>query len=405
MFNVEEIRKDFPILSQKIYGKPLVYLDNAATTQKPNSVINTISSFYQNTNSNIHRGVHLLSEKSTEAYESARKNIQEHIGAENLYEIIFTAGTTAAINTIAYSFGEKFVNESDEIIVSHLEHHANIVPWQLLAERKKAILKVAPITSNGEINIPELKKLFSNKTRILAISHVSNSLGTINPVKEIISFAHSQGVPVLVDGAQSIQHGKIDVRDMDCDFFVFSGHKIYGPTGIGVLYGKEKWLEQLPPYQGGGDMIKSVSFERTTFNELPFKFEAGTMNYVGAAGLSSAIDYVNKIGLENIEVYEKQLLDYCTKKISDIEGLTIIGTATNKISVVSFVMENIHQYDIGMVLDKMGIAVRTGTHCTEPVMTFFNIDGTVRASFSFYNTFDEIDILIESLKKIKTMFN
>ena len=402
--NIEKIRQDFPVLQQEVYGKPLIYFDNAATTQKPLEVIDTISSFYKNTNSNIHRGVHFLSEKSTGIYESARKTVQEFIGAKELHEIIFTAGTTASINTIAFSFGEKFISEGDEIIVSVMEHHANIVPWQLLAERKNAKLKVIPMNEKGELNLDNLDNLFSKHTKILAITQVSNSLGTINPVKGIIAKAHTHNVPVLIDGAQSIQHSPVDVQELDCDFFVFSGHKIYGPTGIGVLYGKEKWLEQLPPYQSGGDMIKNVSFEKTTFNELPFKFEAGTMNYVGAAGLATAIKYVEKLDLNKIYKYEKRLLDFATEELSKLEGIKIYGTAENKISVLSFLPDNIHQYDVGMILDKMGIAVRTGTHCTEPVMKHFDINGTVRASFSFYNTIEEIDHFIESIKKIQIMF-
>ncbi len=402
--NISEIRNDFPILSEKVYGKPLVYLDNAATTQKPKQVIDAISDFYSKTNSNIHRGVHKLSQLSTEAYENAREKVQSFINAKHKHEVIFTAGTTASINTVSFSFGERFIKQGDEIIVSHMEHHANIVPWQILTERKNAVLKVAPINNNGEIIIEELENLFTEKTKLLAISQVSNTLGTINPIKEIIEKAHSKGILVLVDGAQAIQHQQVDVQNLDCDFYVFSGHKLYGPTGIGVLYGKEKYLDQMPPYQSGGDMIKNVSFEKTTFNELPFKFEAGTTNYVGAVGLEAAISYIQNIGLDKIGAYEKELLDYATKKLLSIEGLEIYGTAKNKIAVTSFLLKNIHQYDVGMVLDKMGIAVRTGTHCTEPVMARFGIDGTVRASYAFYNTFDEIDQLIIALEKIKMMF-
>lgn len=402
--NLNQIRSDFPILSQKVYGKDIVYFDNAATTQKPRQVIEAISNFYSQTNSNIHRGVHYLSEKSTEAYENARKTVQAYLGAKHLHEIVFTAGTTAGINAVAFSFGERFVKEGDEILITHMEHHANIVPWQMLADRKGAILKVAPINEKGELILEELDKHITPKTKILAISQVSNSLGTVNPIKEIIRKAHEKGIPVLVDGAQAIQHGKVDVQDLDADFYVFSGHKIYGPTGIGVLYGKEKWLEQIPPYQGGGDMIKHVTFEKTIYNDLPFKFEAGTINYVGAVGLEAAMKYIETIGLEFIENYEKELLNYATGKLSKIEGLRIFGTAKNKIAVTSFLLEGIHQFDVGMVLDKMGIAVRTGTHCTEPIMTFFGIDGTVRPSYAFYNTFEEIDQLAEALVKIKVMF-
>ncbi len=402
--NIKKIREDFPILSKLVYGKHLVYFDNAATTQKPRQVIDAISDFYSETNSNIHRGVHHLSELSTEAYEKARKTVRNFIGARHNHEVVFTSGTTASINTIAFSFGEKFVGPGDEILLTHMEHHANIVPWQMLAERKKAKIKVAPINNKGELILSELEKLISEKTKILAITHVSNSLGTVNPIKEIISKAHSHGIPVLVDGAQAIQHGKVDVQDIDCDFYVFSGHKLYGPTGIGVLYGKEKWLEQLPPYQGGGDMIKRVTFEKTTYNDLPFKFEAGTINYVGAAGLEAAIRYLINIGLDEIRLYEKELLDYATTKLLAIEGLKIYGTSDSKIAVTSLLMEGIHQYDVGMVLDKMGIAVRTGTHCTEPIMTRYGIDGTVRPSYAFYNTFEEVDRLAEALEKIRLMF-
>ena len=401
---IKQIRNDFPILAQKIYGKELVYFDNAATTQKPQQVIDAITNCYTQTNSNIHRGIHQLSEQSTEQYEQARKTVQSFINAKSEKEIVFTAGTTASINTIAFSFGEKFISQGDEILITHLEHHANIVPWQMLAERKKACLKVAPINDRGELILDKLYELMSDKTKILAISQVSNSLGTVNPIEEIIEEAHKRNIPVLVDGAQAIQHAKVDVQALDCDFYVFSGHKLYGPTGIGVLYGKEKWLEELPPYQGGGDMIKHVTFEKTTYNELPFKFEAGTTNYIGATGLDAAIKYIEGIGLDYIDQREKDLLTYATQKLSEIEGLRIYGTAHHKIAVTSFLMEGIHQYDVGMILDKMGIAVRTGTHCTEPIMTFFGIDGTVRPSYSFYNTSEEIDKLAEALVKVKMMF-
>lgn len=401
---IKQIRSDFPILSQKVYRKNLVYFDNAATTQKPRQVIEAISNFYSQTNSNIHRGVHFLSEKSTEAYEDARKTVQVFIGAKLGHEVVFTSGTTAGINMVAFSFGEKFINEGDEILITHIEHHANIVPWQMLAQRKNAVLKVAPINQNGELILEEMEKLFTSKTKILALSQVSNSLGTVNPIKEIIQKAHARGIPVLVDGAQAIQHGKVDVQDLDADFYVFSGHKIYAPTGIGVLYGKEKWLEQLPPFMGGGDMIKHVTFEKTSYNDLPFKFEAGTINYVGAVGLGAAIRYIENIGLDFIQSYEKELLDYATEKLLKIEGLRMFGTAKNKIAVTSFLLEGIHQFDVGMVLDKMGIAVRTGTHCTEPIMAFFGIDGTVRPSYAFYNTYEEIDQLVDALGRIKVMF-
>lgn len=403
-FDIQKIREDFPILSQQVYNKPLVYFDNGATAQKPVQVINTINHLYAGKNSSIHRGVHYLSEQMTEAYEGARKTVQSFINAKNSREVIFTAGTTASINTIAFSFGEKYISEDDEIIVSEMEHHANIVPWQMLCERKKATLKVIPINDAGELILEDYKKLFTNKTKLVSVVHTSNSLGTINPVKEIIDFAHSKNVPVLIDGAQAIHHSAVDVQELDCDFFVFSGHKMYGPTGIGVLYGKEKFLEELPPYQGGGDMIDKVSFEKTTYNELPFKFEAGTTNYVGAIGLGEAVKYLNSIGLENIAAYEKELLDYGTQKLKSIDGIRIYGNAANKVSILSFLIDGVHQYDAGMILDKLGIAVRTGTHCTMPLMERFGIDGTIRASLSFYNTKEEIDKLYEALLKVKEMF-
>ena len=402
--DVSKVRNDFPIFSRKVYGKPLVYLDNAATTQKPIQVIDAISDFYSNTNSNIHRGIHTLSEESTQKYESARRTVKEFIGAKHAREIVFTSGATGSLNAIAQSFGEQFIKEGDEVIITGMEHHANIVPWQMVTDRKKAKLRALPISEIGELCLDQLPGMINEKTKIISLTHVSNSLGTINPVKEIIELAHSHNIPVILDGCQSIQHEKIDVQDLDCDFFVFSGHKLYAPTGIGVLYGKEKWLNAMPPYQGGGDMIKHVTFEKTIYNTLPFKFEAGTMNYVGAVALEAAINYVKSIGLDNIARYEQELLDYTTGKLSNIEGLRLIGTSKNKISVVSFVLENIHQYDVGMVLDKMGIAVRTGTHCTEPVMTHFGIDGTVRPSLAFYNTVKEIDLLVEALEKVKMMF-
>jgi cysteine desulfurase / selenocysteine lyase len=401
---IEQIRKDFPILSTKVYGKPIVYFDNGATTQKPLVVIDTISEFYSGKNSSVHRGVHFLSEKSTAAYELARETIRNYIRAKSSKEIIFTSGATGSINTVAFSFGEKFIKANDEIMISGMEHHANIVPWQMLCERKKSRLRIFPFESNGELDLEKYKKLFSEKTRLVAFTHVSNTLGTVNNVKEMIRLAHEHNVPVLVDGAQAIQHGHVDVQDLDCDFYVFSGHKVYGPTGIGVLYGKEKWLEEMPPYQGGGDMVDIVTFEKTTYNVLPLKFEAGTTNYVGAIGLKTAIDYVTSIGIGKIATYEKELLDYSTQKLNSIEGLKIYGTAKNKISIISFLLENVHQYDAGMVLDKLGIAVRTGTHCNQPVMDFYGISGTLRASLVFYNTRDEIDRFYEGLLKIKKMF-
>jgi cysteine desulfurase / selenocysteine lyase len=378
-------------------------MDNGATTQKPQCVIDTINQLHSEQNASIHRGVHFLSEQMTERYENARKIVQEFINAEYSQEIIFTSGTTGSINAVAFSFGEAYIRSGDEIIVSEMEHHSNIVPWQMMCDRKKAVLKVIPITDNGELRLDEYKKLLNNKTKLVAVNQVSNSLGTINPVKEIIGLAHQAGAKVLLDGAQGIQHGMVDVQAMDCDFYAFSGHKLYGPTGIGVLYGKEKLLFGMPPYQGGGDMVQCVSFEKTTYNTLPFKFEAGTSNYIGAIGLAAAIDYVKSIGLENIEAYEKELLTYVTEKLSQIDGLRIYGNAANKISIISFLVGNIHPYDMGMILDKMGIAVRTGTHCTMPLMDRYEIEGTVRASMVFYNTLEEIDQLYEGIVKAKAM--
>lgn len=401
---LEQIRKDFPILSQKIYGKPIIYFDNGATTQKPQVVIDTINRFYSEKNSSIHRGVHLLSEKSTEAYEQARETVRQFINASSSNEIIFTSGATGSINAVAFSFGEKYISAKDEIMISEMEHHSNIVPWQMLCERKGSKLKIIPFTPEGELDIDQYKKLFSENTKLVAVTHVSNTLGTINPVKEMVKLAHDHGIPVLIDGAQAIQHGHVDVRDIDCDFYAFSGHKVYAPNGIGILYGKEKWLDEMPPYQGGGDMIDCVTFEKTTYNVLPFKFEAGTTNYSGAIGLKVALDYISSVGLDKIAIHELELLEYATAKLKKIEGLEIYGNARKKISIISFLLENIHQYDAGMVLDKMGIAVRTGTHCNQPVMDFYNISGTLRASMVFYNTKEEIDRLYEGLLKVKEMF-
>jgi cysteine desulfurase/selenocysteine lyase len=403
-YNINKIRADFPILSRKVYEKPLIYFDNAATTQKPRQVIDRVNQVYSLENSNIHRGVHYLSNQLTEAHEKARETIQKFINASYSYEIIFTGGTTDSINLVAFTFGEKFVKEGDEIIISEMEHHANIVPWQMLCERKKAKLRIIPMNDKGELVIEEYKKLLSDKTRLVSVNQVSNTLGTINDIKQIIKIAHQQDIPVLIDGAQSIQHTKVDVQELDCDFFAFSGHKIYGPTGIGVLYGKEKWLNEMPPFRTGGEMIQNVSFEKTTFNELPFKFEAGTPNYTGAVGLEEAIKYISDIGLEHIEAHEKELLRYANQKFEKIEGFKTYGTASDKISVISFLLEDIHHYDIGMVLDKMGIAIRTGHHCTEPAIKHFNIDGTARASFALYNTKEEIDKMYDALLKVQEMF-
>jgi len=401
--NINEIRAQFPILKKRIYDKPLVYLDNGATTQKPLRVIEAISEAYSNFNSNIHRGVHYLSDVSSEKYEAARLNIKEFINAKKKEEIIFTSGTTASINLVAFSFGEKFVGEGDEIIVSGLEHHANIVPWQLLCERKNARLKHIPLLDDGSLDMGALPGLISAKTRLISVAHVSNALGTINPVKDIINIAHQNDIPVLVDGAQGIQHGRVDVMDLDCDFYVFSGHKVYGPTGIGILYGKEDWLDQMPPWQGGGDMVDKVSFEKTSYNELPFKFEAGTTNFVGAVGLSEALNYLKSLGIDRILERENKLLRYATEALENEGEIKIYGTAAEKVSIISFLIKGVHQYDAGMILDKMGIAVRTGTHCAQPVMERFGIDGTIRASLCFYNTEEEVDRLIDGIKQTKIL--
>ncbi|MDA3821691.1 MAG: cysteine desulfurase [Bacteroidales bacterium] len=404
MFDVNSIRQDFPILREKVYEKPLVYLDNGATTQKPKIVIDTLTDLYSKKNSSIHRGIHFLSEEMTEAYEESRETVRKFINASSTTEIIFTHGATSAINAVAFSFGEKYINEEDEVLISEMEHHSNIVPWQMMCDRKKAKLKVIPFDENGELILEEYKNLLTPRTKIVSLTYASNSLGTVNPVKELIQLAHDKNIPVLIDGAQIVQHGAIDVKESDCDFFVFSGHKIYGPTGIGVLYGKEKLLEELPPYQGGGDMVDCVKFEKTTYNELPYKFEAGTMHYTGAIGLGKALAYVTSIGIDDIVSYETQLLSYATKKLQAIDGLTIYGNANKKISVLSFLLKDVHPYDAGMVLDKLGIAVRTGTHCTQPVMDHFDISGTIRASMVFYNTMEEIDVLVAGLQRIKKMF-
>jgi len=403
-FDIKKIRDDFPILSRKIYDKPLVYFDNGATTQKPKIVIDAINELYSEYNSNVHRGVHYLSDKMTEKYEIAREKIKNFLNAESNSEIIFTKGTTDSINTVAFSFGEKYIKEGDEIIISEMEHHSNIVPWQMLCQRKKSILKIIPFNDKGELELEEYKKLITPKTKIVSIVHTSNSLGTVNPVKEIIDIAHKNNIPVLIDGTQAIQHRKIDVKDLNCDFYCFSGHKIYGPNGIGILYGKEKWLQELPPYQGGGDMIDRVTFEKTIYAELPFKFEAGTPNYIGAIGLGIAIDYLNNIGMENIYNYEKQLLEYGLEKILKIDGLKLYGLAKDRACIFSFLLNNIPAYDTGMLLDRMGIAIRTGHHCTHPIWDHYKIEGSARASLSFYNTFEEIDYFCETLKQIKKMF-
>ncbi len=401
--DIQQIRNDFPILGQKIYGHPLVYLDNAATTQKPQCVLDSIMKFYTLYNSNIHRGVHYLSEKATEIYENARLKVKEFINAKSRTEIVFTKGSTEAINTLASSFSQRFINPGDELIISEMEHHSDIVPWQLNAQNKGAVIKVLPFDDRGELLIDKLENLITNKTKIICVTYASNTLGTVNDVEKIIKIAHSHDIPVLVDAAQAIQHLKIDVQKLDCDFLALSGHKIYAETGIGILYGKEKYLEELPPYQGGGDMIKNVSFAKTTYAELPLKFEAGTSNFVGAGSLHTALDYVDKLGLENIAAHEAELLKYATQKVEALGGITIYGKADNKVSVLSFNIDGAHHYDTGMILDKLGIAVRTGTHCTEPIMQHFGITGTVRASFALYNTFEEVDALVDGIKRAQKM--
>ena len=404
MYDIQKIREDFPILSRKIYGKPLVYLDNGATTQKPRCVVEAIVDEYYSVNANVHRGVHFLSQQATELHEAAREKVRDFINAKSTNEIVFTRGTTESINLLATSFGEAFINEGDEIIVSEMEHHSNIVPWQMLAERRGVSIRVIPIDDKGELLLDEYEKLFTEKTRIVCVTHVSNVLGTINPVKRIVDIAHQHGVPVLVDGAQSAPHMKIDVQDIGCDFFAFSGHKIYGPTGVGVLYGKEDLLDKLPPYQGGGEMIQNVSFEKTTFNELPYKFEAGTPDYVGTNSLAKALDYVSAIGMDNIFAYEHELTRYATEQLSNIEGMRIFGQSDNKDAVISFLVRDIHHLDMGTLLDRLGIAVRTGHHCAQPLMTHYGIEGTVRASFGIYNTKEEIDVLVAGIKRVSGMF-
>ena len=399
ILDLEKIRNDFPILSREVNGKPLVYFDNGASSQKPKQVIDVISHYYEYEHSNIHRGIHTLSQEATTAYELSRKTVQKFINAKHDHEVIFNAGTTEGINLVASSFGKKYLQKGDEIIISTMEHHSNIVPWQMICEEKGAILKVIPINDKGELLMDEFEQMLTEKTKLVAVSHVSNTLGTINPVKKIIEKTHQNGSLVLIDGAQSVPHIKVDVQDLNCDFYVFSGHKILGPTGVGILYGKEDILNDLPPYQGGGDMIKTVTFEKTTYNCLPHKLEAGTPNIVGGIGLAAAINYMNTIGIDKIEAHEHELLNYATEQMKQIEGVRIIGEAQNKASVISFLVEGTHPTDIGMILDKLGIAIRTGHHCTEPLMNWFEIPGTARASFAFYNTTEEIDIFITALKR------
>lgn len=402
--NIEEIRSDFPILSTTVYGKPLIYLDNGATTEKPKCVVEEMTKIYYTTNANVHRGVHYLSQQATDLAEESRVVVQQFINAKHSHEIIFTRGTTESINLVAHSFCRQFCNEGDEIIISAMEHHANIVSWQLQEPIRGIKLKVIPINDKGELMLDEMEKLISPKTRLISVTHVSNVLGTVNPVDQITEIAHKHNIPVLIDAAQSVQHMTLDVQKLDCDFLVFSGHKVYGPNGVGVLYGKEKWLNQMPPYQGGGEMIKTVSFKGTTFNELPFKFEAGTPDYPGVIALATALKYIKNIGLDSIKAYEDELLRYCSDELLKIEGLRIYGTSDKKSSVISFLVDNIHHYDMGMLLDKMGIAVRTGHHCAQPLMDELGVDGTVRASLAFYNTKEEIDQLVMGVKKVASMF-
>ncbi len=397
-FDIEKIRKQFPALHQEVYGKQLIYFDNGATSQKPQSVIDAIQLYYSKENANIHRGVHHLSQVATEKYEGARKTIQKAINAELSEEVLFTKGTTDGINLVASSFGEMLVT-GDEIIISAMEHHSNIVPWQMLCERRGCILRVIPIDKTGTLDLNAFDSMLNAKTKLVSVTHISNTLGTINPIEEIITKAHAVGAKVLIDGAQSIQHTKIDVQNLDCDFFVFSGHKLFGPTGVGILYGKKALLDAMPPYQGGGDMIAKVTFEKTTYNELPHKFEAGTPNISGGICLGTAFEYLNALDMEAVHQHEQDLLEYATEKLNEIQQVRIIGTSENKTSVVSFIVEGTHPFDIGTLLDKQGIAVRTGHHCTQPLMDFFDIPGTVRASFAFYNTKEEIDVFIHALKR------
>lgn len=402
--NSELIRKDFPILSRTVYDRPLVYLDNAATTQKPLCVLDAMRNEYLNVNANVHRGVHYLSQKATDLHEAARERVRSFINAESTDEIIFTRGTTESINLVVSSFCDEFMEEGDEVIVSVMEHHSNIVPWQLQVAKKGIAVKVIPMDDRGELKLDEMEKLFTARTKMVSIAHVSNVLGTVNDVDEIVEIAHRHGVPVMIDGAQSAPHMKVDVRAMDCDFFAFSGHKMYGPTGVGVLYGKREWLDRLPPYQGGGEMIESVSFEKTVFAQLPFKFEAGTPDYVATHGLATAIDYVERIGLDRIAEYEKELTQYCMDQLRSIDGMRIFGTSERKDAVVSFLVGDIHHLDMGTLLDRLGIAVRTGHHCAEPLMQRQGIQGTVRASFALYNTKEEVDMLADGIRRVSRMF-
>lgn len=403
-YAVDRIRDDFPILSRTVYGKPLVYLDNGATTQKPRAVVEAITEEYYSVNANVHRGVHFLSQRATELHEASRETVRRFINARSTNEIVFTRGTTESINLLAYSYGEACLKAGDEVLLSTMEHHSNIVPWQLLQARKGIVLKVIPMNDRGELLLDAYRELFTERTRLVCVAHVSNVLGTVNPVKEMIRTAHSHGVPVLVDGAQSIPHMPVDVQELDADFYVFSGHKVYGPTGVGVLYGKEDWLDRLPPYQGGGEMIQHVSFERTTFNELPFKFEAGTPDYIGTTALARALDYVTALGMDRIAAHEHDLTTYAMERLRQVPGMRIFGEAAGKGSVISFLVGDIHHFDMGTLLDRLGIAVRTGHHCAQPLMQRLGIEGTVRASFGLYNTRQEVDALVDGVVRVSRMF-
>ena len=403
-YEVDRIRDDFPILSRTVYGKPLVYLDNGATTQKPRAVVEAITEEYYSVNANVHRGVHFLSQRATELHEASRETVRRFINARSTSEIVFTRGTTESINLLAYSYGEACLKAGDEVLLSTMEHHSNIVPWQLLQARKGIVLKVIPMNDRGELLLDAYRELFTERTRLVCVAHVSNVLGTVNPVKDMIRTAHSHGVPVLVDGAQSIPHMPVDVQDLDADFYVFSGHKVYGPTGVGVLYGKEDWLDRLPPYQGGGEMIQHVSFERTTFNELPFKFEAGTPDYIGTTALARALDYVTALGMDRIAAHEHDLTTYAMERLRQVPGMRIFGEAAGKGSVISFLVGDIHHFDMGTLLDRLGIAVRTGHHCAQPLMQRLGIEGTVRASFGLYNTRQEVDALVDGVVRVSRMF-
>jgi cysteine desulfurase/selenocysteine lyase len=404
-FDVARIRNDFPLLQQRVKGKPLVYLDNAATTQKPRAVLDALQRYYTSINSNVHRGVHTLSERATAEYEAARERVRAFLNAEKVEEIIFVRGTTEGINLVASSFGRRFIHQGDEVLISGMEHHSNIVPWQILCEERGASLRVIPITDDGEIDMEAYRRLLHENTKIVSLTHVSNALGTVNPVREMIALAHERGIPVCIDGAQAVPHLRVDMRQLDCDFYVFSSHKMYGPTGIGVVYGKAKWLEQMPPYQGGGDMIKAVTFEKTTYNDLPYKFEAGTPNIADTIGLGAAIDYLLTLDAKAVEEHESELLAYATQALLGLGGITVIGTARQKVGVISFVVDGVHAHDVGTILDTEGVAIRTGHHCAMPVMDRFGVPATVRASFGLYNTREEIDVLVRGLRQVREVFH